>query len=38
MAYAICGLSRLDTARILAQLLEEGVVHAPDALPAGAFR
>jgi hypothetical protein len=24
--YAICGLKRLDTARILSQLLEEGVV------------
>lgn len=26
--YAICGLSRLDTARILSQLLEEGVIAA----------
>jgi hypothetical protein len=34
--YAICGLSRLDTARILAQLLEEGVVQAQDALATGA--
>ena len=25
--YAICGLKRLDTARILCQLLEEGVVQ-----------
>jgi len=25
--YAICGLKRLDTARILCQLLEEGVVR-----------
>jgi hypothetical protein len=36
--YAICGLSRLDTARILAQLLEEGVVQAQDALATGAVR
>ena len=26
--YAICGLSRLDTARILSQLLEEGVISS----------
>jgi hypothetical protein len=31
--YAICGLSRLDTARILSQLLEEGVVVIKDDLP-----
>ena len=29
--YAICGLHRLDTARILSQLLEEGVVTADGA-------
>ena len=37
--YAICGLSRLDTARILSQLLEEGVVAAEaNALQARAGR
>ena len=29
--YAICGLHRLDTARILSQLLEEGVVSLEGA-------
>ncbi|MBS2021806.1 MAG: hypothetical protein JST92_05310 [Deltaproteobacteria bacterium] len=29
--YAICGLSRLDTARILSQLLEEGVIASEAA-------
>jgi hypothetical protein len=32
--YAICGLSRLDTARILSQLLEEGVISAEAGMPA----
>ncbi len=32
--YAICGLHRLDTARILSQLLEEGVVAADESAPA----
>jgi hypothetical protein len=31
--YAICGLSQLDTARILSQLLTEGVVSIQDDLP-----
>jgi hypothetical protein len=31
--YAICGLHRLDTARILSQLLEEGVVSVEGASP-----
>lgn len=31
--YAICSLPRLDTARILAQLLEEGVVRLDDSAP-----
>jgi hypothetical protein len=31
--YAICGLSQLDTARILSQLLAEGVVSIQDDLP-----
>jgi hypothetical protein len=35
--YAICGLQRLDTARILSQLLEEGVVSV-DGDPATAKR
>ena len=26
--YAICGLTHLDTARILSQLLDEGVIEA----------
>jgi tetratricopeptide (TPR) repeat protein len=36
--YAICGLHRLDTARILSQLLEEGVVSAEGAAAAKAKR
>jgi len=36
--YAICGLHRLDTARILSQLLEEGVVSAESAAAAKAKR
>jgi predicted HTH transcriptional regulator len=35
--YAICGLQRLDTARILSQLLEEGVV-AVDGQPGSGKR
>jgi hypothetical protein len=36
--YAICGLQRLDTARILSQLLEEGVVAVEGGKPAVAKR
>jgi tetratricopeptide (TPR) repeat protein len=36
--YAICGLHRLDTARILSQLLEEGVVSVEGAAAAKAKR
>ena len=36
--YAICGLKQLDTARILAQLLEEGVVSGQGEQPAVAKR
>ena len=32
--YAICGLARLDTARILAQLLDERVIALQDEIPA----
>jgi tetratricopeptide (TPR) repeat protein len=36
--YAICGLHRLDTARILSQLLEEGVVSVEGASPTAAAK
>jgi tetratricopeptide (TPR) repeat protein len=36
--YAICGLKRLDTARILCELLEQGVVQVDGSLPAIAKR
>ena len=36
--YAICGLKRLDTARILCELLEQGVVQVDGSVPAIAKR